>query len=408
MVQAIVVIGGGQAGYQAVAQLRSEGYQGAIHLVGDEAALPYQRPPLSKAYLLGKTAAGDLVFRREDFYSANNITLHLGVSAEAIDRAARQVSLSDGSVLDYEFVILATGARNRPLPVPGADLDNILYLRTMADTDLLKERLDAAQSVVVIGGGFIGLEFAAVATMLGKQVSVVEMAPRLMARAVPAPVSEFFQNLHQDKGVKLYLGDGVKAIHGVDGKARQVETSSGRMLAGDLIVVGAGVIPNDELARDAGLEVRDGVQVDGELRTSDPAIFAVGDCARFPLAKGGDPIRLESVQNAADQARHVARVIMGKPDHYDMVPWFWSDQYDIKLQIAGLSTGADQTVIRGDVEGRKFSVFSYRQGRLIAVDSINMPADHMAARKLLGAGVSIPAEDIANPDFDLRAAAKAI
>lgn len=408
MAQTIVVIGGGQAGYQAAAQLRSEGYEGAIHLIGDEAALPYQRPPLSKAYLLGKTAAADLVFRREDFYQANKISMHLGVRADEIDREARLVRLSDGTTLAYEHVILATGARNRPLPVAGADLDNILYLRTMADTDLLKERLDAATSVVVIGGGFIGLEFAAVATMLGKQVSVVEMAPRLMARAVPPAVSAFFENLHREKGVALHLGDGVKAIHGVNGKARQVETTSGKMLEGDLIVVGAGVLPNDDLAKTAGLDVRDGVLVDGELRCSDASFFAVGDCARFPVLRGGEQIRLESVQNAADQGRHVARVIMGKPAHYDMVPWFWSDQYDIKLQIAGLSTGADKSVTRGDVAGCKFSVFSYRDGKLIAVDSINSPADHMAARKLLGAGASISPEDIGNPDFDLRAAAKAV
>ncbi|WP_137389984.1 NAD(P)/FAD-dependent oxidoreductase [Rhodoligotrophos defluvii] len=404
----VVVIGGGQAGYQVCAQLRSEGFEGEIHLVAGEPAIPYQRPPLSKAYLLGKTSAADLVFRREEFYSANRIDLHLGVTAEAIDRSARTVLLSDGGRLPYDWVVLATGARNRALPVPGADLGNILYLRTIQDTDYLKERLHEARSVVVVGGGFIGLEFAAVASMLGKEVAVVEMMPRLMARAVPPAISTFFEELHRSHGVSLLLGDGVRAITGENGMAKRVETSSGRSLAGDLVVVGAGVLPNDDLARAADLAVRDGVLVDITLRTSDPSIFAVGDCARFPLPGGGDPIRLESVQNATDQGRHVARVIAGRDGEYEAVPWFWSDQYDIKLQIAGLSQGADRAVSRGDVAARRFSVFSFKAGRLIAVDSINSPGDHMAARKLLGAGLSITPEQAGDPAFDLRATAKAV
>jgi len=405
--QTVVVIGGGQAGYQICAQLRSEGFEGAVHLVAAEPTLPYQRPPLSKAYLLGKTSAADLVFRREEFYTTNGIELHLGVTADSIDREERVVQLSTGARLPYDFVVLATGARNRPLPVPGAELGNILYLRTIHDTDALKEKLDAAHAVVVVGGGFIGLEFAAVARILGKDVSVVEMMPRLMARAVPAPVSTFFEELHRGHGVSLKLGDGVRAIIGDNGLARRVETSSGQLLDGDLVVVGAGVMPNDDLAKAAGLAVRDGVMVDLNLRTSDPQVFAVGDCARFPLPAGGEPIRLESVQNATDQARHVARVIVGRADHYDAVPWFWSDQYDVKLQIAGLSQGADQMVTRGDQAAQRFSVFAFKEGRLIAVDSINSAGDHMAARKLLGAGLSITPEEAADPAFDLRAVAKA-
>lgn len=403
----IIIVGGGQAGYQVAASLRQEGYKGAISLIGDEASVPYQRPPLSKAYMLETAGFDDLAFRPERYFEDAGIE-RLHGRAVVIDREARQVVLEDGSRHDYEHLVLATGARNRPLPLPGAELDGVLGLRTLADADQLRQRLSAAREVVVIGAGFIGLEFAAVAAAQGKTVHIVELAARVMGRAVSAPVSAFFAKAHRDWGANLHLGAGISAIEGKDGRVSAVRLDNGVVAPADLVVFGIGVTPNAEIAAEAGLAVDNGILVDGVMATADPHVSALGDCAAFPCVQAGRRLRLESVQNAADQARLLASRLAGKPvDHYAALPWFWSDQGDLKLQMAGLSEGHDQVVVLGDPDQRMFSALLYREGRLIAVESVNRPTDFMIARKLL-AGTVLPEPEVAAAkDFDLRAFAMA-
>ena len=404
----IVVVGAGQAGFQVAASLREAGFPDAITLVCDEPGLPYQRPPLSKAYLAGKTDAGGLALRNAAFFSEHRITLRPGVRATGIDRAARILHLADGS-LAYDHLVLATGSRNRPLPVPGADLPGVRQLRGLADADALRAAIDGVSRVVVVGAGFIGLEFAAVAAARGLDVTVVEAAARPMARAVSTETGAFFRRAHEATGVRFVFGAGVAAITG-DEAARGVALADGRMLPADLVVVGIGVLPNQELAAEAGLAVADGIRVDALLSTADPAVSAIGDCVRFPsrFAAGTSPdstTRIESVQNAIDQGRCLASRLAGRPEAYAAVPWFWSDQGPHKLQIAGIGAPSDASVVRG--EGGAFSVFRFRNGHLSAVESVNRAGDHMAARRLLG-GTRMPTpEQVADPGFDLRALAKA-
>ncbi len=362
----VVIVGAGQAGFQLAWSLRTEGYNGSITLIGDEPHLPYQRPPLSKGFLLGKQPIESAVLRPEKFYADHRIELILGERAASI---RDHVTLESGATIPYDHLVLATGARVRTIE------RDALYLRGFDDALALKDRLDRASSVVVVGGGFIGLEVAAAARMLGKEVTLVELQPRVMSRSVSPVISDFFRDLHEREGVRLVFG------------------STG-IPAGDLTIAGIGVIPNVELAVDVGLRAANGIVVDERLRTSDPRIFAIGDCASHPVFG-----RLESVQSAVDQARCVAANIAGKGQPYSAVPWFWTDQFEAKLQMAGLSSGADLTVMRGAPP--KFSVFYFRQGRLIAADSINRPADHIAARKLLAAGSHITPEQAADENFRL-------
>jgi 3-phenylpropionate/trans-cinnamate dioxygenase ferredoxin reductase subunit len=379
----VVIAGGGQGGYQTAASLRTEGYAGPITLISDEPGIPYQRPPLSKAFLLGKQTAEKVALRPESFYSQHRIRLLAEERVVSIDRAGRAVKLASGGDLPYETLVLATGARNRELPVVGAGIDGVCYLRTLGESVEIKQRLENAGSVVVVGGGFIGLEIAASARTLGKSVTVIEAQSRLMFRAVAPVLSEYYLELHRSHQVEVILEKVVSEIRGDRGKVSEVVLLDGSRRAADLVVVGIGVVPNLELARDAGLAVANGVSVDEYLCTSDPRIYAIGDCAEHPSAFAGGRVRLESVQNAVDQALSVARAITGKRAPYTAVPWFWSDQFDARLQMAGLPHGTDQSVTRGDVEGGKFSVYHYRAGQLRAVDSINRPGDHIAARKLL-------------------------
>lgn len=403
----VVVVGTGQGGYQAAASLRGEGYQGPITLVGEEPHAPYQRPPLSKAYLLGKQDTEGLLLRPAAFYAENRIDTLYGETVTAIDRAARRVRLASGEKLAYEHLILATGARVRKLPIPGADLEGIVYLRTRDDSDLLRERLARADKIVVIGGGYVGLEIAAAARGFGKDVVVLEIEQRLMARSAAQPMSDFYADLHRERGVDLLLGTGAVKVEGVAGRVGAVLTSNGLRLAADLVVVGIGVVPNVEVAQAAGLAIGNGVAVDEFLRSSDPAIFAIGDACEFPCVHaGGARVRLESVQNAVDQARAVALTIMGKGAPYAAVPWFWTDQYEMKIQMAGLSNGFDQTTLRGDYAGGKFSLFYFRQGRMIAVDSVNRGADYMSVRKILGTDRMVTPAQIADEGFDLKALAR--
>ncbi len=400
----VVIVGGGQAGLEAAATLRTEGYEGTVTLICEEPHAPYQRPPLSKEFLTGKQEIERVFLRTLAYYEKQRIDLVLDERATEINAGAKLVHLSGGGSMPYAQLILAVGARNRPLPAPGAE--NVLYLRSLDEAVTVKQRLaEARHGVAVIGGGFIGLEVAAAARTAGKPVIVIEAAPRLMARAVSPLLSSFFLDLHRAQGTEVLL-----STVAVEVQPDSVTLEGGRRIAADLVVAGIGVVPNLELARAAGLEVNDGIMVDEYMRTIDPAIFAIGDCADHPNVFAGGRARLESVQNAVDQARCVARVITGQPEPYREVPWFWTDQHEVRFQMAGLSGTRDQSVLRGSIESRKFSVFYFKQGGLLAVDSVNRAGDHITARKMLAAGTPLSPEQAADETLDLKklAAAQAV
>lgn len=401
----IVVVGAGQAGQQLCDSLRRGGYEGRLVLVGDEPVLPYQRPPLSKKFLTGALEAERLLLRPASFYEKANVEVRLARRVTAIDRAARTLTLDDGEVLAWSGLALTTGTRIRPLSAPGAAEADVHYVRSLADGEALKTRLATAERLAVIGGGFIGLEVAAIARELGKQVLVIEAAERLMARAVAPLVSAFYAELHRAHGVEVLLGTGIEAIRGADDR-HVVVTTDGREHAVDLIVAGIGVVPNSELAEAAGLACHNGIVVDVHARTSDPAIVAAGDCTWHMNGFLERDIRLESVQNAVDQAKTAAASLLGRDEPYRQVPWFWSDQYDVKLQIAGIGMPHDEAVLRGDPASRQFSVYYFRAGALVGVDSMNRPAEHMAARKLLGQGIALSPAQAADPAVDLMQIAR--
>jgi 3-phenylpropionate/trans-cinnamate dioxygenase ferredoxin reductase component len=402
----VAVIGAGQAGFQAAASLRDTGFAGGVVLIGDEPVLPYQRPPLSKSYLAGQSGVDDLWLRPADFYAKQQIDLVYGDAVTAIDRGQRRLHLASGVEVSWDQLLFATGAGCRLLAVPGAELDGVLALRTLADADDLRQRLEEARAVVVVGAGFIGLEFAAVALARGTAVHIVEVTHRPMGRVVSEPVSRFFTEAHIGWGAEVALGTGVVRILGAGGRVTGVETTDGRHIPADLVLICIGVIPNAELARNAGLGVDDGIIVDEYLVTSDPAISAIGDCANFPTPFAPARVRLESVQNAVDQGRCVADRLAGRPLPYQKVPWFWSDQRDLKLQIAGITIGHDKSVLRGDPAARNFSVFCYRGDRLIGVESVNRTADHVIARRLLAGDPLLSPKQAADEGYDLRAHAR--
>ena len=345
----VVIVGAGQAGFQVAASLRADGFDGSIALIGEERALPYQRPPLSKTVLAGKQQIDSVTLRPERFYQDHHVDLMLGERVTAIDRESRHVRLASGGRTPYDTLVLATGARVRKLPIEGA-----LYLRDRMQATELKQRLDAASSVVVIGGGFIGLEVAAVARESGKAVTVIEMQPRLMTRAVAPVLSDFYRDAHTGRGVNVLLNQTVTRI-----AENRLTLGDGSELLADLVVAGIGVVPNVELAGDSGLPIGNGIMVDDHLRTAEERIFAIGDCADHPNEFAGGRTRLESVQNAVDQAKCVAAQIAGKAASYTAVPWFWTDQFDLKLQMCGLSNRADHHVIRGTTASGKFSIFYF-------------------------------------------------
>jgi 3-phenylpropionate/trans-cinnamate dioxygenase ferredoxin reductase subunit len=396
-------VGAGHAGFQVAASLRQHGFAEPVYLINDEGHLPYQRPPLSKAYLKGTGGPETLMFRPEKFFRDQNIEL-VSDRALSIDRGAHKLQLASGASLDYGHLVLATGARNRLIDIPNANLPDVRYLRVLDDSDDLRKRIAAAKRVVVIGAGFIGLEFAATARFKGLEVDVLELASRVMARAVTAEVSEYFQARHAAAGVRVHLGVEATAIEGSGDKVTGVSLSDGRHIPADLVVVGVGVLPNVELAANAGLPVASGIIVNERLLTSDPDISAIGDCALFASPRFGGSLRLESVQNATDHARCVAARLTGDDAPYDGHPWFWSDQGDDKLQIAGLTTGYDRVVLRGDPSQKAFSAFCYRAGALVGIESVNKAGDHMFGRRLFGAGGSIAPEQAADPGFDLKKA----
>ena len=399
----VLIAGAGHAGFQLAASLRQHGYSEPIRLINDEAHLPYQRPPLSKAYLKGAGGADSLMFRPDKFYRDQNIEL-IADRAASIDRGARRLLLASGSSLDYGHLVLATGARNRLLDIPNANLEDVRYLRTLDESEALRLRIASARRVVVIGAGFIGLEFAATARAKGLEVDVIELGARVMARAVTAEISDFFQSRHTAAGIRIHLGVQATSIESDGTHVAGISLGDGRHVPADLVVVGVGVLPNVELADEAGLPVAAGIIVNEQLLTSDPNISAIGDCALFASHRFGGSLRLESVQNATDHARCVAARLTGDAKTYDGQPWFWSDQRDDKLQIAGVTTGYDRVVVRGDPAQGSFSAFCYKSGQLVGVESVNRGSDHVFGRKILGMNRSIEPEQAADPGFDLKAA----
>ncbi|MDD1526312.1 pyridine nucleotide-disulfide oxidoreductase [Bradyrhizobium sp. WBOS7] len=399
----VIIVGAGHGGYQVAASLRQAGFSGRVCLINDEAHLPYQRPPLSKAYIKGSAGPESLMFRPEKFYHDQNIELIAGRAA-SIDRAGHKVHLASGEALGYGHLVLATGARNRLLDLPNANLPDVKYLRILDESEALRAIMPSKTRAVIIGAGFIGLEFAATARIKGLEVDVLELAPRVMARAVTAEVSEYFQERHREAGIRIHLGVQATSIEAEGGKVTGVSLSDGRHLPADLVVVGVGVLPNIELAAEAGLPVAAGIIVDEYLATADPDISAIGDCALFASPRFGGSLRLESVQNATDHARCLAARLTGDKKPYDGHPWFWSDQGDDKLQIAGLTTGYDRVVLRGSPANKAFSAFCYKGDRLLGIESINRAGDHMFGRRLQAMDRSITPQQAADESFDLKSA----
>ncbi|WP_141015436.1 NAD(P)/FAD-dependent oxidoreductase [Nocardioides sambongensis] len=402
----VLIVGGGQAASQLAVSLRERGYDQPIRIVGEERNGPYQRPPLSKAFLAGKADAETLEFRSVDFYAREHIEVVTGeriVDVELGDDGGAVRSAS-GSSFSFDQLVLAVGAEPRRLEVPGHDLDGVVYLRDVDDAEDLKARMGTCRDVVVVGGGFIGLEAAAVARTRGHRVTVLEAGSRLLARAVAPEMSEFYRAAHERRGTRVVLGASVERFVG-DERVRHVELSDGELVDADLVIVGIGVVPRTAIAEQIGLMCDGGILVDAYGRTSNPRVLAAGDCTVSVHPRGnGSAIRLESVQHAVDQAKCVAATLVDQLEPYESVPWFWSDQDTLKLQIAGLSTGYDQVVVRGSVQDEKFALFYYRDGVLIAADAVNSPRDFMAVRRALGEGRSIPAAVAADPDQSLRAA----
>ncbi len=401
----IAIVGTGQAAVQAAEALRSGGYEGAITLLGDEPHGPYHRPPLSKAWLAGEIEAAQLVMRAPETLARKGITLRTGVRVLAIDRAACTLALSDGSTLAYTGLVLATGATPRRLPLPGGEAPNVLALRNRDEASSIAAQLarcaEQGLPLVVIGGGFIGLEVAATARKKGLAVTVLEAAPRLLGRVLAPMLSDWYAELHRGHGVQVVLGAQIAAIEtGADGQANGVRMQDGHVHPAGLVVLGVGVSANDSLAQAAGLACDRGIVVDACGRTADPHIVAAGDCTARRLADGS-LLRLESVQNATEQGKSAAAALLGQDRPFTATPWFRSDQYDRKLQMAGLSTGADAWALRGSLQAAPFSIYHFRAGQLVAVDSVNAPKDHLQARKLLDAGVSPRPEQVSDPAFDL-------
>jgi 3-phenylpropionate/trans-cinnamate dioxygenase ferredoxin reductase subunit len=401
MISTILIIGGGQAGAQAIDTLRREGFEGRIVLVGEEAELPYQRPPLSKKFLSGELLPERLPFRHRGFYDEHRIELKLGVRAERVDPVARRVTLSSGEELVYDRLLLCLGAVSRLLTCPGADLPGVHYLRGIGDVPAIQAGLTPGARVVIIGGGYIGLETAATARKMGCDVTVLEMADRVMNRVVASNVSEYFAQAHRAQGVRLVCNARVVRLTGRH-RVERVVCADGGSHEADLLVVGVGALANSRLAGEAGLACDNGIVVDEYCRTSDAAIFAAGDCTNHPSLRFEMRVRLESVDNAFEQAKAAALNLLGRPFVHDRVPWFWSDQYDHKLLIVGLSQGHDLMVTRGDPGTHSFSVCYLKGGELQAVEAINNPRDYMAARKLIAERSRPDINRLADPKIALK------
>lgn len=405
--QTVLIIGGGQAGAQCAASLRREGWLGHIILAGDEPHPPYQRPPLSKAYLSGEIKMDRLWLQTPETWAEQAVELRTGLTADSIDPANRTARFTDGTVIDWNYLVLATGARVRELPVPGSDLTGVRYLRNIADVDALKADFSPGKRIAVIGGGYIGLEAASVASKLGANTVVIEAMDRLLARVAHPLLSQAMLDLHQSKGVDIRLGTGVARLEGTPDGVNRLVLSDGSAIDCDSVLVGIGVVPDQDLAAHAGLAVGNGIEVDETCRTSHEAIFAIGDCAEAPNAVFGRRMRLESVPNAIEQGKRAAAAICGKPAPKPETPWFWSDQFDVKLQSAGLIEGADQSVVRGTPGALPLSIFHFSDGRLIAADALNDPPSFMAAKMMIATGAKPDPEALANPDIPVRDTMKA-
>jgi len=389
-----IIIGAGHAGSQAAISLRQEGYAGQIILINDETDIPYHKPPLSKSYLKAPEGGG-LVLRPESAYHDNNIEMMFGRRVDAVSLAGKTVTLDDGQVLNWSELIFATGARARIPDVPGVELDGVFTLRRMEDARRIAAAMPNVENVVIIGGGFIGLEMAHSAIALGKKTVLIEAAPRVLGRSVATHISAHVEARSRAASITVLTGLGVMAIEGENGRVTGVKAADGTIFPADMVVMGTGAVPNVELAVTAGLAVDNGIVVDENLRTSASHVYAIGDCVSYDHFHAGRRVRLESVQNATDQAKHVARTIVGRETPFREIAWFWSDQGDMKLQTAGLSFDADRHVLSGNPEENAFSIFHFAGDRLVAVDSINRPADHMIARRLLAAGINPTEADIA-------------
>ena len=402
MEKGIAIIGAGHGGVQAAASLREGGYDGPLTLICDEPDLPYHKPPLSKAFL--KTADHEpQILRPESFYTSHNIDLRLNTRIAAIETSTKKLEIKGGGTIDFGKLILATGTRSRLLPIAGHDLEGCFLLRSLQDATKLRDKVGRAQNVVVIGGGFIGLEVAATMAILGKQVTVLEAGERVLGRAVAPLISVYMTKVHQDLGIKVLLNARIERIDGV-GKVSGVVMKDGSRFAADLVLISVGAEPNVELAVAADIACNNGIVVGADLQSSYPDIYAIGDCALYRHWHAGRDVRLESVQNASDQAKLVARNILGAHDIYQDVPWFWSDQGSVKLQMTGLNFTSNRSIVHGVPEENSFSVYHFQDERLLSVDSVNRGADHMLGRRMIAAGFNPSAQQIAGGAAELKAA----
>ena len=394
----IIIIGAGQAAGQAAASLRQEGYEGSITIFGEENQAPYQRPPLSKAYLSGELGMDRVLVRPEKFYTDKAISLHTGTRVEAVDPAGKTVTTADGETHAYHKLLIATGSRPRILDIQGSDLNGIHYLRTIDDVDGIRASMESTEKACIVGGGYIGLEVAAVANKIGLDVTVLEMEERILQRVTTPEMSAFYHELHTSRGVDIRTETTVSGFEG--------DTNVTSVICGDekipaqLVIVGIGIIPNVELAQAVGLECNDGIVVDNHCRTADPDIYAAGDCTNHPNSLLDRRLRLESVPNAMEQARVASTNMLGGDKAYDTIPWFWSDQYELKLQMVGFSADGDSSVVRGEKSSNEFAIFYLKEGKVIAVDAVNSPREFMVCKQLYGKTVN--SEDLANPEFELK------
>jgi len=397
----IVIIGSGQAAIQAMMSLKRNEFTGSIKIIGEEDHLPYQRPPLSKDFLLDEYKPERISLKKKEFYEENRVDLILGKRAESIDMILKEIILSDKNKIDYDQLIIATGSRVRKLNVPGSDKKGLYYLRDLDDASALKQQLKENKKLVIVGAGYIGLEVASVAASLGVEVTVIEMASRVMSRTVDPIISSYYQKLHESHGVKIHLDNGLKEFEG-DASVTAVLCSDGLRLEADLVVIGAGVLPNQEIAIKAGLECNNGIMVNEFGETSNEHVFACGDCTNHPNKGLNIRLRLESVHNAMEQSKTVANTIMGNREPYDQVPWFWSDQYDHKLQLVGISGEHDETIMRGSESEQKFLLFYLKNSELIAVNAINSSKEFLICRKLVANKVKISSDVIKNQSVNLN------
>jgi len=398
----VVIVGAGQAGSELAAELRTLGHTGRVVMIGDEPSLPYKRPPLSKGFLTGAVGTEQLLVRNAAAYERNSIEFIGGTRVTAIDRKAKSVALSDGRTVAYDKLALTTGGQARRLSIPGADLGNVLTLRSIADAAQLQAQLVEGRRLVIVGGGYVGLEAAAVAVKKGVKVTVLEGAPRVLARVTAPEISEFYTRVHREEGVDIRVDVQIDAFDGADGVVTAVRLADGSRIDADCVLVGIGLVPGTELAEAAGLACSNGIVVDEFGQTADADIFAAGDCANRPSALHGCRVRLESVPNAMEQAKHAARAMVGQPKAYDELPWFWSDQYELKLQMAGLSTGHDQLVIRGSTATRSFAAFYLKEGRIIAADAISQLKEFGVMKKLVAGRAQIAPDRLRDDSLALK------